>query len=1012
MNVQRFVRFVLVSWCLLLLPALAWAQAEAGAIAGVVRDPSGAVMPGVTVEAASPALIEKVRSVVTDNQGLYRIVDLRPGQYTVTFTLAGFSTFRRDGIELTTGFSATVNAEMKVGALEETVTVSGESPLVDISNVQQQTTFQPETLDALPFSRRPAQLITLIPAANSGGTNFHNVGGVGTDRGFFGVHGGRPNDMTYNFSGMDSRVASGGGFQYNAHTYEEVVVETAAGSAESTTGGVQINIIPKDGGNRFSGSVSTELTGPGLQDDNLNDALRARGLQAAPGVRKYFDVGGGLGGPIKQDTLWFFGAGRWEDRSTYQVGNYFNKLQGTLFYEADLSRQAFDHDWSQDASLRFTWQAAAKHKIVFAHTQHPGCQCAFAILEQTSPVRAPEAVAEHHYDPQFLSVANYTYPVTSRILIEVDASRNSYHRNQVRIPGTGFETISVRDQGLNLEYGSRSTGYQVFPDDRHHERFAVTYVTGTHNFKIGVDLNQFSAGRQSGYSDANLINQARSYVFRNRVPVSVTIYNTPNGPYNTATENNVYAQDQWTMRKLTLNLGLRYSVYDATIPESHLPAGPFMPARDFPEVKHSPHWQNLSPRLGAAYDLFGDGRTALKVSLGRYPFRNVGSAVNIPSTQQQATSTSRSWGDANGNYVPDCDLRNPVANGECGAWSDRTFGQLRAVNTRRAEDALRGFNLEDYNWQGSVTVQRQLGRNMGLSVGYFRTWYGNYLVTDNQAVTAASYDSFCITAPVDSRLPTSGQQICGLYDVTPALFGRQDNLITQASHYGKQTEVFNGVDVVLNARFGQGGQFQASLTTGRTVTDSCDFNNLPQVRSLLLPFNAGGGVAPTGTQAVMPRTPAFCHINRPWSGDTGFGFNVVYPLPWDIKTSAIYQNKPGFPLRATYVATNAEIRPSLGRHLASCPTQTAATCNQNVTIELMPPHTVYGERITQLDLRFSRFFPIGRTRLQGNFDIYNISNSSTVLNEQTRYSLANNAWRNVIQVMGGRLLKFSAQLTF
>src|SRR2546425_12592309 len=235
MNVQRIIRLVLL-WCLLLLPAILWAQAETGNIVGVVKDISGAVIPGVSVEAASPALIERVRTTVSDEQGRYRIGDLRPGLYIVTFTLPGFSTLRREGIELTTGFTATVNAELKVGALEDTVTVTEQVSLVDTQNTQQQVTIPRITLDALPTSRRPAQMITLIPSANAGGTNFHDVGGVGSDRGFFGVHNQRPDDMTYNLSGMDSRVFSGGGFQYKAHTFQEVVVETAAGSAEKVEG--------------------------------------------------------------------------------------------------------------------------------------------------------------------------------------------------------------------------------------------------------------------------------------------------------------------------------------------------------------------------------------------------------------------------------------------------------------------------------------------------------------------------------------------------------------------------------------------------------------------------------------------------------------------------------------------------------------------------------------------------------------------------------------------------------
>jgi hypothetical protein len=1015
MTAVRFVRVVLGLWCLTVLPATAWAQAETGSISGVVRDASGAVVPGVTVEAASPALIEKVRSVVSDDQGLYRIVDLRPGLYTVTFTLTGFNSFRREGIELTTGFNATVNAEMRVGSLEETITVTGAAPVVDIQNVQQQTLLSRDTLDAIPTSRRPAQFITLIVGADGGANaaTLHDVGGVGSDRAFFGVHGQRADDMTYNFGGMDSRVFSGGGFQYNAHTFQEVVVETAAGSAESTTGGVQINIIPKDGGNTFAGTISTEITGPALSFDNVNDELRARGVTKGGGVRRYYDVGGGMGGPIRRDKLWFFSAARWEDRSLYQAGNYYNKRQGTVFYEADLTRPAYNHDFSQDLSLRLTWQAAPKHKIVGMYTHHPACQCTFALLEQVSPIFAPEAVAEHRYVPQYLTTAHYTFPATNRLLFEVDWSKSRYNREQRRIPGVGRDVISITDTGLNLRYGSRSTLYQRLNDERMHERVSVSYITGTHNFKAGADLNQLSQGQKS-YDDPFLVNQAISYGFRNQLPQSVSIYTGPYGPYQEGWENAVYVQDQWTIRRLTLNLGVRYSVYDMTIPESHLPAGVYVPARDFPEVKHSPRWENLSPRLGAAYDLFGTGRTALKVALGRYPARNTGVAINLP-VSNQPLSTTMSWTDANGNFVPDCDLHNPLANGECGARSDQTFGQVRQGNTTFADDAREGFNLENYNWQGNVSVQHQLRSNMGLTVAYFRTWYGGFQALDNTRVTPADYDPFCITAPVDNRLPgdVSGKQFCGIYDVNPAKFGQVSFLRTQASHYGEMSEVFDGVDVTLAARFGQGAQVQGGLATGRTATNNC-----------LVIDNPGGGIGAPGT--LMAGTPAgaalalpaadsrpdFCNVSRPWSSATQVKFSIVYPLPWDFQVSTLYQNIPGAPMLAQYVATNAEIRPSLGRNLAACPSQTAATCNQTVTIDLIPPFSHYGDRIQQVDLRFTRSFPFGNSRLQGNFDIYNVLNASTILNEQARYNTTNNQWRNPIQIMGGRLIKFSAQLNF
>ena len=1000
-----------------LLPATAWAQADSGNIAGVVRDTSGAVMPGVTVEAASPALIEKVRSVITDSQGLYRIVDLRPGTYTVTFALPGFSTVKREGVSLSTGFTANVNAELKVGSLEETVTVTGESPIVDTQNVEQQQTLSREILDAIPTSRRPAQFITLIVGADGGAnaSTLHDVGGVGSDRAFFGVHGQRADDMTYNFGGMDSRVFSGGGFQYNAHTFEEVVVETAAGSAEATTGGVQINIIPKDGGNIFSGTMSAEVTGPKLQSDNINDFLRTHGIASAGAVKDYYDVGGGVGGPIRQNKLWFFMAARYETRSLYQAGNYYNKRQGTVFYEPDLSRPAYNHDYSKDASLRLTYQATTKQKFVASFTEHPACQCTFQLLEQVSPIFAPEAVAEHHYVPQYLGTAHYTNTLSGRLLVEADYSTSRYNREQRRVEGVGRDAISVTDTGLNLRYGSRSTLYQRLNDLRQHERVALSYITGTHNFKAGVDLNQFSQGEKS-YDDPFLVNHAISYTFRNQLPVSVSIYTGPYGPYQEGFENNLYAQDQWTMKRLTLNVGVRYSLYDMTIPAMHLGAGVYVPARDFPEVKHSPRWESLSPRIGAAYDLFGDGKTAVKWALGRYPQRNTGVAVNLP-VSNQPTSTTIAWndqfygaGDArSGNFVPDCDLHNSLANGECGAWGDRSFGQVVGGNTRFANDALSGFNGENYNWQANVSVQQQLRPNLGLTVAYFRTWYGAMQALDNQFVTPADFDPFCFTAPVDSRLgDASGKQFCGNYDVKPAKFGQFDYVRTLASHYGDMTEVFDGIDITTVARFGK-AQFQGGLATGRTVTDNCNLK-------IDSPATATAG-SPAGAAlalGVVDLRPGFCNVSRPWGSSTQVKFNVVYALPWDFQASSIYQNIPGVPIRASYVATDAEIFPSLGRHLASCPSQTAATCNQTYTADLIPPFSLYGDRIQQVDLRLTRNFSLGgKQKLQGNFDIYNILNASTAQNEQATFRPGPaNQWRNPIQIMGGRLIKFSAQLTF
>jgi len=335
--------------------------------------------------------------------------------------------------------------------------------------------------------------------------------------------------------------------------------------------------------------------------------------------------------------------------------------------------------------------------------------------------------------------------------------------------------------------------------------------------------------------------------------------------------------------------------------------------------------------------------------------------------------------------------------------SDTTFGSVRAGNTRYANDALTGFNKQLSNWQGLVSIQQQLRTGMALNVGYFRTWYSNFLVTDNTAVTAASYTPYCITAPVDSRLPNSGQSICGLYDINPAQFGQTANLVTQASNYGTQTDVYNGVDVTLTSRFAEGGQFSGGLSVGRTVTDNCFSVGNPQLSA-----GVGVNVFPgSAAGTASPRLPAYCHVSPPWLAGTQVKFLFVYPLPLGFQTSATYQNIAGIPITASNPTPNSQIAPVLGRNVGSC--RGAAVCNANVNIDLIAPQSQYEDRLQQLDVRIARIFHFGKTRLRGNFDIYNALNGASILSENAGYGAK---WLTPYEIMGGRLFKFSGQIDF
>ena len=514
-------------------------------------------------------------------------------------------------------------------------------------------------------------------------------------------------------------------------------------------------------------------------------------------------------------------------------------------------------------------------------------------------------------------------------------------------------------------------------------------------------------------ADPNQNHGGRAYRFRGSVPNRITLWAIPFESQGRAKDLSAFVQDQWTAGRMTLSMGLRVSKYTGYVPPTTLPAGPWVPERSFPEVKNSPNFTNLNTRLGFAYDLFGNGKTAVKASIGRFnPYQIA--AVDIPANNQ-ATSTTITWTDSNTNYVPDCNLmnsrgeNNTATGGDiCGAWSELTFGQVREGNTRRADDAREGFNNNDVQWQGSTSVQHELWTNVALNVGYFRTWYSNFLATDNTATLVSDYDPFCVMAPADDRLGAiSGTEMCGLYDVSRAKFGQTQNVVTLARNYDegrRQVEVFNGVDITVSARFLQGGQFSGGTSIGRTSTDNCYTLGNPQLQN-------------TAATILNPRAEAYCNVVPPWGSSTQVKFLFVYPLPYEIQASAIYQNIPGLRIRASKQYTNAEVRASvsnpngLNRDLSACATPCAAATN--IEIDLLPPNRLYEERLSQLDLRFSKILRFGRSRLQGSIDLYNLFNASNVLNESTRYTTpGGGAWQNPISIMGGRLMKFTVQFDF
>lgn len=955
----------------LLFSSTAWAQQQSG-IAGVVRDTSGSVLPGVTVEAASPALIEKVRAVVTDGEGRYNIIDLRPGTYSITFGLPGFTTFKRDGIVLTAGFTATVNADLTVGSLEETITVTGESPLVDVQNVRQQSVLADDLLNALPTGNKSIASLTLLVPGMTGVTD---VGGLGAVQN---TAGGSANSASYHgkvgrkvlFDGMgiqNMQTNSNASYVLNQAMIEETTLETGGAGADSVTSGITVNGIPKQGGNIFSGDVRGNFSNKGMQSSNLNDALRARGLTNVNRVSYIYDVGGTVGGPIKKDRVWFFSGVRAVNIHSEVAGIFNNLTPHTPFYTPG-TEPAERWESYESYATRVTWQVSPRNKVgLFADVQ-PRCDC------RRPGNLSPEAQTIYDFWPQGLYQANWTAPVTTRFLLEAGYSFTQSHYTNPPQPGVRPDDISILEQSTGLRYNAANTLRRFTDSHRYAQRFAASYVTGSHAFKTGFYLQQ-------GVQDSEpYVNQSVLYEFNNRVPVRIS---QDAGPYRTSNrlkaELGIYAQDQWTINRLTMNYGLRFDYLNSYVRAQHVAATRFLPERDFAPVHNVPDWKDLNPRLGVAYDLFGNGRTALKTSLGRYlGVTGVDIAGANNPIETSVNRVNRAWTDTNGNYIPDCDLNNFAANGECREIANRNFGQNNPLATRWADDVLRGFGVRDYLWEFAVEVQQELLESFSMNAGYYRNWAGNFRVTDNLAVTPADFDTYCITAPLNSKLPGGGgYQVCGLADISAAKFGASQNLVTQASNFGKQTKVNNFFTVGFNARLAEGARVGGGLDTGRGVTDNCFVVDSPQ-------------------QLLN------CRVVTPWLANLQIKVNGSYPLPGDVVVSAVFQNIAGQPILADYAATTAEIRPSLGRNLAGG-TRTA-------TAPLIEPNTLFEDRRNQLDLRVGKLFRVGqRMRLQANLDLYNAMNGNSIVSRNNAFG---GSWGRPLSVLDGRMLQISGSMEF
>jgi hypothetical protein len=936
---------------IMIAPAPALAQS---AITGLVTDPSGSasVLPGVLVEATSPALIEKVRTAVTDNQGRYAIADLRPGVYALSFTLTGFAKVVQEGIDLPSNFTATVNVTLRLGAIEETITVAGATPVVDVQSAQRTSVLKRELVDALPTARTYAAEGALVVGIK---VSEQNVGGARTGiQQRLTVHGSLSRDTTVAVDGMKMNTLFAAGDSMPDHNdamTQEVTVQVSSPAAEVSAGGPHLNLLPREGGNTFSGANYIGYSNGSFQSDNLTPELRDLGLRTADALQLVYDINPSLGGPILRNKLWFFGSYR-DAVNENVVANSFYPDGRPGIYDQSV----------KNYTVRLTWQATERNKI----TAYDDYQVKWIGHEFVNP-GDEVTTGTWRREPvlKYTGAVKWTSPVSSRLLLDAayGASANNHNRlyqpGVQKVPGSAEWYAHASRQDIVL--GTRRTAGA--PQQSHNYVIrsmitsSATYVTGSHTFKTGVQWH-FGSLRSLVEANADLTQR-----YRDGVPDSVIVHNTPVASDNRMNADlGVYVQDTWTLRRLTLTPGVRYEYFNSSIEAQSVSAGRFVPARQVTRTPDMPRWSDVAPRLGVVYDLTGDATTALKGSVNKY-HRNFTTDFASRYNPLNLQNDTRNWFDCD--LVPGTSTcsalvlptnRDDIAqDNEVGPSNNRLFGQAPA--RRPAPDIRRPYDVEY-----SLGVDHQVMQGVAVRAAWFRRDTYNQERQDNLLVEPSDYASFQTPSPLTGELIT-------VYNLNRNRQGLVDILDTTATDRSRNRVTYNGFEVSFAAHTRGGNTLMGGWSTDKTLRVSCDGDD--------------------------PNTLRYCD-QRELAIPVRHDFKLAgsYKMPLGTQLGIAFQSYAGQALTVNW-AVPANVFPG-GR-------------TQAVTVALVPPGSRYLERWNQLDLSFRKVFRLGRIQLDGALDVYNALNTSVVTQENQSFGSTLGQPQQILQ---GRLLRVSSQIRF
>jgi hypothetical protein len=965
---------------LALVPGVAAAQST---ISGVVTDNSGGVMPGVTVEAASPALIEKTRSAVTDDQGRYSVIELRPGVYSVTFSLPGFRTVTREGVEVTANVTVPVNAELQLGSVAETITVTGATPMVDVQQAAQRQVLGREQLDSLPTARSFLSTGVVVPSVK---ISRPDMGGISVGQAsYLSARGRSSNDDSVEVDGMDVRISNGisqSGYN-NFGTVQEVTYQTSSVSADSPGGGVRINMIPREGGNSFKGDIFVGGSYKGWQADNLTSELSAAGLRSADALEHLIEFTPSVGGPIMKDRLWFFGSAKYNEVEIHPAGARYFATGEPGYTVNDL----------HNVSGRVTWQISPRNKLSgyidrwFKSQDHT---TAFTPGDGFAPgVDWGTATSTYPSKNAFLSYVKWTSPMSNRLLLESGFTAVHFPTlfgtplpGIVKPVGTPewYAGALKRDLLLNTFEGQSNFSGQFADQPSYVFSGAVSYVTGSHNAKAGLQYRYANSNTTAEGANAHLTQQ-----YTNGTPNNVLVYALPHNVNLSLDEFAAYGMDSWVLKRLTMNLGVRLDRFSGRVNAASTPAGRFVGPRSFPELHPVNPFFDVSPRLSAVYDLFGNARTALKFSANKY-LTQLNTGYFNPFAGHSTAPDTRIWVDrdlipgtatASGAVLP-TNGDNIAQDNEIGPAQNSRFGL--APERRAADDLSR-----EYSWDYAASVQHEIMPRLSFTAG----WYYSRTYDEQQVVNVLrQLDDF---TSFQTQNPYNTAETVTLFRLAPTEVGAVDN-VTMNSNVNHRD--YQAYEASVTSRLTPGGTINFGWAMERNRRVACD---TPNPNALRYCDQTGELYQELGQNESIP----YRHE---------FKFFMAQQLPWQFNVGFTVMSFAGNHLIPVGAGTAANPAGATGSVLWTVPANLfPISRTEVVTVPLVSPGVEYLDRWNQIDLSIKRSFRVGRFELMPALELFNLTNSSVVLSENMNFGPALGAPLSILQ---GRLTRVSLLTRF